>query len=158
MFDEKFWLAIAFFTFVILVVKYALPLILAQLDAKSKQIAEELLAAKEAKEKAKKLLESAEKHYEEAVSFSSKLLKDSASESQKFLSESQKALESEMAKKMDALNTRIKQEQEIAIREMKTVIIASAIKKIEQNLQNAQKTQLESTVKKAADNINKMVH
>ncbi len=158
MFDEKFWLAIAFFTFIALIFKYAFPLILAQLDAKSKQIAEEILAAKEAKEKAKYLLESAERHYQEAVAFADKLLKDSATESQKFLIESQKALESEIAKKMDSLNMRIKQEQDMALREMKTVIIASAIKKIEQNLQNAQKNQLDSAVRKAADNINKMVH
>ena len=52
MFNEKFWLAIAFLTFVGLIIKYVGPKITKSLDQKSKEIAEEILAAKEMKEKA----------------------------------------------------------------------------------------------------------
>ena len=70
MFNEKFWLAIAFTSFVLLILKYVRPLIIKALDNKSKQIAEEILAAKEMKEKALRLLERAEKSYEDSINFS----------------------------------------------------------------------------------------
>ena len=60
-FDEKFWLAVAFFTFVALMAKYVWPIIAKSLDAGSKKIAEEILAAQEMKKEAEKLLAKAEK-------------------------------------------------------------------------------------------------
>jgi F-type H+-transporting ATPase subunit b len=158
MFDEKFWLALAFIGFVILIARYVFPLITDQLDAKIKQIAEELVAAKEAKEKAKKLLLNAEDRYQAAIEFSDKLIQDAAIEAQKLLIEVQKAAEIEVAKKMDALNARIKNEEERAIREIKVGIINAAIKNIETNLQNNDSTRANSLIKKAAADVGKLVH
>jgi len=158
MFDEKFWLALAFISFMLLLARFVFPLIADQLDAKIKQIAEELLAAKEAKEKAKKLLLDAEDKYQAAVDFSDKLIKDSAIEAQKFLLEVQKSAEAEVAKKMDALNARIKNEEERAIREIKVGIINSAIKNIEANLQNSDLAKSNNLIKKAAADVSKLVH
>ena len=70
MFNEKFWLAIAFLTFVGLIIKYVGPKITKSLDQKSKEIAEEILAAKEMKEKAAKLLATAEAYYKESLYYS----------------------------------------------------------------------------------------
>ncbi len=158
MFDEKFWLALAFIGFVILIARYVFPLITDQLDAKIKQIAEELLAAKEAKEKAKKLLLNAEDRYQAAVEFADKLIQDAAIEAQKLLLEVQKAAEEEVVKKMDALNARIKNEEERAIREIKVGIINAAIKNIETNLQNNDSARANSLIKKATADVGKLVH
>ena len=69
MLDEKFWLAIAFTAFAILIVKYVWPLLAKSIDSKSKAIAEEILAAKKMKEKAQKLLDEAEKFYLESLNY-----------------------------------------------------------------------------------------
>ena len=60
MFDEKFYLALAFLTFLGLIVKFVWPKIADALDANSKKIAQELLEAQELKERAQKLLKDAE--------------------------------------------------------------------------------------------------
>lgn len=140
MFNEKFWLAVAFLGFATLVIKYVSPRIIKALDAKSKKIAEEILAAKELKEKAIKLLERAEKYYQESERFAQKLVKDAEAESQKFVAEAKRLLEDEVNKKTAASLTRIKLEEESAIREMKVKIIASAMEKFSTGLNLDQKS------------------
>lgn len=157
-FDEKFWLAIAFLGFVVAVIKFVAPMIKNQLELKSRQIAQELLDAKEAKEEAKRLLLAAQKMYQEAMLSADKIIKDSASEAQKFLQEAQAAANAEMAKKMSALETRIKSEEEQAIREIKLSVINAAIKKVQENLQVMQKNNSENLVKKAVNDVSKIVH
>jgi len=158
MFDEKFWLAIAFLTFVGLVVRYVMPSLTAKLEEKSRQIAEELLAAKEMKEKAEQLLIETKKRHEEALAFSQQLIKDSVIESQKYFEESLKLVEAEIAKKVMAVENRIKQEQERVVREMKIKIIDSAINAVQNNLHNMQKSQSSSLTTKSIDDIAKIVH
>ncbi len=158
MFDERFWLAIAFFSFVFLIVKHVLPIIKNQLDSKSKQIAEEFLAAKEMKEKSARMLAATEVRYQEAIVFADKLVKDSALEAQKYFDDALKLAEAEIAKKMTAVENRIKQEQESAMREIKVKIIDSALRVVQDNLQNVQKNQSDNLVRKAVDDVSKLVH
>ncbi len=131
MFNEKFWLAIAFLAFLALLLKFARKAISKGLEDKSKAIAEEILAAKELREKAKKLLEAAEKHAAESANYAQQLIKDAEDEAQKFLNEAQKTAEDEVAKKTSAAAERIKQEEASAIREIKHKIINNALKDVE---------------------------
>jgi F-type H+-transporting ATPase subunit b len=156
-FDEKFWLAIAFFSFVALVVKYALPLIRKALDDSSKKIAEEILAAKEMKENAEKILEKAEQLYKDAISFSEKLIKDTEDEVQKLAAESEKLLADELAKRKAAALGRIKSEEEAAIRELKVKIVDSALKKLSNEL-DLNKEGHAKLIDKAVNNFGKTVH
>ena len=57
MFDEKFWLAIAFVVFIVFIYKFLGNKINSMLNEKSQQIASDLLLASQAKEKAEKLLQ-----------------------------------------------------------------------------------------------------
>ncbi len=134
MFNEKFWLAISFATFVIFVIKFVKPLILKALDNKSEAIKNEILAAKEMKNKAEKLLAKAEKYAQESEEYAAKLIQDAESQSAQFAIESQKALESEIAKKTSASIERIKIEEISAVRQIKTKIIESTLKNLSQNL------------------------
>ena len=158
MFDERFWLAVAFFSFLFLVIKHVAPIIAKQLDSKSKQIAEELLAAKEAKEKAEKILAASEARYQEAIVFADKLIKDSSIEAQKYFDHALKLAETEIAKKMVAVENRIKHEQESAVREIKVKIIDSALRVVQDNLQHIQKNQSDNLIKKAVSDVSKLVH
>ncbi len=158
MFDERFWLAIAFFSFVLLIVKHVVPMITKQLDSKSKEVAEELLAAKEMKENATRMLAASEERYKEAMVFSEQLIKDSVIEAQKYFEDALKLAEVEIAKKMVAVENRIKQEQESAVREIKIKIIDSALRAVENNLQNVQKNQSNGLITKAVNDVSKLVH
>lgn len=158
MFDEKFWLAIAFLGFMALILKYVMPSMTKGLDEKSKQIAKDLLEAKEMKEKAKAYLESAEAQYKEAIIFSDKLIKDSAIEAQKLLTDANAAASLEISKKMTALDNRIKQEEENAVREIKTKIIALAVQTLHSNLEGVKKENLDNSLKNSLNDISKLIH
>ncbi len=146
MFNEKFWLAIAFCTFILLLLKLARKSIAQSLDNKSKQIAEEILAAKEMREKAAKLLAAAEKYAQDSNDYAKKLIQDAESEAQKFLAEAQKSVSEEVAKKTAAAAERIRQEEALAISEIKEKIVSSAIKQVEEKLQKSLSEQQNSSV------------
>jgi len=154
MFNEKFWLAIAFVAFLALLLKFARTAITKSLDDKSKAIAEEILAAKDLKEKAIKLLAQAEKFSSESSSYAQKLIKDAENEAQKFLAEAQKSVEDEVAKKTAAAFERIKQEEAITIRDIKSRIISSALQAAENGaMKNLNETQNETVLAKATQDL-----
>ena len=134
MLNEKFWLAVAFTAFVLLIIKYVNPKISKALGDKSKLIAEEILAAKEMKEKAIQLLAKAEKYQKESESYSQKLMQDAQEEAIKYAAESKQMVESEIAKKTAAALNRIQVEEASAIREIKSKIVALAIANLSENI------------------------
>jgi F-type H+-transporting ATPase subunit b len=134
MLNEKFWLAVAFTAFVLLIIKYVNPKISKALGDKSKSIAEEILAAKEMKEKAIQLLAKAEKYQKESENYSQKLMKDAQDEAQKYAAESKQMVELEIAKKTAAAVSRIQIEEASAIREIKSKIVALAIANLSENI------------------------
>ena len=134
MLNEKFWLAVAFTAFVLLIIKYVNPKISKALGDQSKAIAEEILAAKELKEKAIQLLAKAEKYQKESEKYSQKLMKDAQDEAQKYAAESKQMVEVEIAKKTAAAVNRIQIEEASAIREIKSKIVTLAIANLSQNI------------------------
>ena len=159
MINEKFWLAIAFFSFVVLVIKYFGPAILKALDNKSKEIAEEILAAKEMKKKAEQFLVEAEKYYQESLQYSKNLLKEAEIESQKFISESQQMVEDEIDIRTTIALDRIQAEEAVAIREIKTRILASTIKTVAENLnKNMNKKHHDHLIYQATKDFEKIIH
>jgi F-type H+-transporting ATPase subunit b len=134
MLNEKFWLAISFLAFVALLAKYVWPHIAKALDESSKKIAADLLAAKEMKERAEKLLANAEQFYKESLAYAEKLSRDAESEAKKIAESAKTNLETEVKKKTDAALNRVKLEEERMIREIKLQIVDSAINNISQNL------------------------
>lgn len=134
MLNEKFWLAISFTSFVILMIKFVKPIILKSLDTKSQEIAEEIDTAKKMKEQAAELLVQAEKYHNESKKFADKLISDADLEAQKFATDAKQSAEDEVAKKTAASIERIKIEEVIAIREIKTKIVSSTIESISNNI------------------------
>ena len=157
--DPKFWLAIAFFTFVALVIKFARATISKSLEAKSKAIAEEILAAKEMKERAILLLAKAEKYAEESENYAAKLLQNAEDEAKKFAAEAAQMVESEIAKKTAASIERIKIEETSAIREIKNRIVNLAIENLSENIgKEMTAANHDQLVSKALGDFEKVVH
>lgn len=159
MFNEKFWLAIAFFTFFGAVIKFVWPMISKALEGKSKSIAEEILAAKEMKERAAKLLEKAEKYHAESMKYADKLVKDAEDEAQKFTAESKRIVEEELNKKTAAAVARIKLEEESTIRQIKAKIVSSAIQSLTDNLsKDMSKKDHDHLIAQATQDFAKIIH
>lgn len=134
MFDEKFYLALAFLTFLGLIIKFVWPKLATALDANSKQIAQELLEAKELKERAEKLLKDAEKFYQDSLTYAEKLARDAEIEAKQITELAKNDLAIEIQKKTDAAIARVKLEEERLVRELKLKIVENAIAEISQNL------------------------
>ncbi len=156
--DPRFWLTVSFTIFFVLVLKFILPKILKALDNKSKQITDDMEQAKKMREKAEELLLAAKKYHEESLTFCQKLLDDAKKEAEQLLIDSKNELAAELAKKTSLAQERIKQEEEKTIREMKTNIIAAAIKTIEAKSQTLSTESSSLIAQKAAIDISKMVH
>jgi F-type H+-transporting ATPase subunit b len=156
--DPKFWLTISFLIFTTLIIKYVLPKILNTLDNKSKQIANDIEQAKKMREEAEKLLIDTKNYHEDSLLYCQKLIEDAKKEADKLLSDSKKELEAELLKKTNLAQERIKQEEEKTIREIKSNIIASAIKTISNKASNLTIASSSIMTKKAAADISKTVH
>ena len=144
MFNEKFWLAIAFFSFLGLLIKFVFPKIAKNLDAQSKKIAEDILEAKKLREGAQKLLEEAQDFHKHSIEHSQKIITDAIAEAKKIEINSKKSLEDQIKKISDIAMERLKSEEESAIRQVKINIINEAIEQF-------------STIKFKDDEQNKII-
>lgn len=155
--DEKFWLAIAFFAFFLLLARYVFPIISKMLGDKSQDIAKELLEAKELKEKATKLLEAADKYHKESENFAKKLLEDATTEANKFLQDAQDAIAKDLEKKKAAAQVRIKYAEESALKQVQESIIASAVEEIQKEAEaGLDKKQSDYIIQEAAKTFEKL--
>lgn len=127
MFDEKFWLALAFLAFLTLLIKFVFPKLTKILDGKSKKIAEDILEAKKLREIAQKLLEEAKAFHKHSIEHSQKIITDAIEEAKKIENISKKSLEDQIQKISDLALERLKNEEALAIRQVKTNIINEAI-------------------------------
>ncbi|MBM3579745.1 MAG: ATP synthase F0 subunit B [Alphaproteobacteria bacterium] len=156
-FNEHFWLAIAFFCFLGLSVKFVWPLLRKALDGSIRKIAEDILAAKEARQEAEAMLRKAEKICSEASAFADKILKDADAEIAKMVAEAQKDLEEEVVKRKASALSLIKIEEENAIRELKVKIINSSLGKLAKELKLTEQDR-DKLADKALTNFGKTIH
>lgn len=134
MYSEKFWLALAFVTFIAILWKLAGKLIIKLIDDKSSQIASDIELAKQSREKAEKALEKAEKYLKESEEYSKQLIINAQKEAEDIVNQANSSTEDEIAKKMDAKHKRIHTEEQALIREVKREIIRSSIETIIANV------------------------
>jgi F-type H+-transporting ATPase subunit b len=155
MFNEKFWLAIAFLSFVALCIKYILPKINKQLDANAKKIAEEILLAKKYREQAEKLLDEAKSFHKYSIEKSQQILADAQLESVKIEQALKKELEDKIAKITAISIDRLKSEEESAIRIVKESIVNNTINEIA--MINFTDNENKQIVDKSLDKIAKLI-
>ncbi len=127
MFDEKFWLAIAFVVFIVFIYKFLGNKINSMLNEKSQQIASDLLLASQAKEKAEKLLQEAQDYNQQSLKYAEKLKLDTSSELNIMYQNATLSLQQELAKITEASQKRLQEEEQIAIRKVQETIISQAI-------------------------------
>lgn len=140
MFDEKFWLALAFFSFLAILIKYVFPSINKTLDNNARKIADDILQAKNMRESAQRLLEEAHVFHKHSIDQAQKILSDAVFEANKIQENAQKTLDEQIEKMSQTALNRIKSEEEIAIRQIKTHIVEQSIAEFS-NLKFDEKTQ-----------------
>ena len=158
-FDEKFWLAIAFLTFTALILKFVGPAISKMLNAASQKIVDEMSKAREMRKKAAELLVQAEKFHQESSEYAKRMIEDAKIEAQRLINLTTEAIESEVKKKTDAVLERVKVEEERAIRDIKSDIILTSIKIMnEQIAKDMGERNHEHLVDQAIKDFAKVVH
>lgn len=150
MLNEKFWLAIAFFTFIAIVIKIFGKKITTALDNKSRSIAQEIITAKEARKKAEELLAQSEIIYQQSIESAKKLVSEAEIEANKLMLHAQETLNIEINKMARLASQRIQSEEESAIREIKTKIVLGAIQQLQDKSllnKNEQSRVIEKSIK-----------
>ena len=138
MYNEKFWLALAFLLFLFAFLRYALPHIISALDKQSKKIADEINQVKELKEKAQKLFIEAQEVNKEAHLRVSAVKNDIENEVKKILVETKKGLDEELSRKMAIARDKLALEEKNAIREIRQKIIQAAIDNVATDSQSSE--------------------
>ena len=156
--DPRFWLAISFFIFLALMIKYIMPKIINALDNKSKHIADEIEQARQMKERAEQLLLEAKKHHQESLLYCQKLLTDTKNAAEKLLADSRNDLEQELIRRTNLAKERIKQKEEKTIIDIKIAIILAVIKIIEEKSHNLPNQSSSKIAEIATIDISKMIH
>ena len=157
-FDEKFWLAIAFVVFVLLLVKLAGKTIVNMLSAKSDAIRQSLEDAKKARESAEALLEKAQQYHDESKSYADKLIAEASKEAEQLAQKAKEEIDAEISKKTAAAIKRVEMEQDIAIKEVKKKIVANALDVLSKNLKSDITDQEhEKLLSKASNDLEKII-
>ena len=124
--NPKFWMAISFTIFISLAIKYILPLILKLIDAKSKEVDDNIKQAINMKLESESLLKNAKEYYDSSIAYSNKLIDDTNKEVENLLAKSQEKIEHEVSKRLNIAKNNIKQEELNAIKSLKKDIIESS--------------------------------
>jgi len=152
--DPKFWLAVSFTIFFVLIIKYVGPIILKLLDKNIDTITNRLKEAEEIRKKAQQLLKDAKKYHDESIKLSNQLVKDAKEESNKIIQDYKKAVKLEIDKKIESSKERINTAEERVVREIKEKIIQSAIGAIQNNVDKiADNKKLEESAKNSISQI-----
>ncbi len=147
MFDEKFWLAVSFTIFFLLIWKKAWPKISQMLSQKSEAIALEIMRAKQLKNSAQDLLTKSEEALILAKQEAEKIILQANNEAKLIAQNSKQQLEKELEKLSNATIQRIKSEEEAAIRQLKTQLIEQAFAKFSSQINLNQQQQLDLSSK-----------
>lgn len=99
MFDEKFWLAIAFIIFVALLYKKLASVIIKSLDGKKSLIEDELQKAKNIRKEAEEILASCKKQEEESLLRAEEIINNASVEADRLLEVAKEDLEKSLKEK-----------------------------------------------------------
>ncbi len=159
-FDEKFWLSIAFISFLILILKFALPQILTSLNEQSKKIADNLNQAKNLRDNAEIMLKEVQKSYQQSQEFAKKIIEEAKIEAEKIIEEAKASASIEKEVKIKSALQKIEQEKAEIIRNMKQEIIADAFMQLEKDLLNSNLDQQQSRaiVKSSINNLSNIIN
>ena len=156
--DPKFWLSVSFLSFLALLIKLALPFIIAKIDSRLKEVLDYVKLAEKSLKESEILLADAERLYKNAVKSSQNLIQDANKESEALIIRSKKLVQAEIDKKILAVRNRIKKEEEKLIRELKNKIITSAVNVIEDDNLKLKGDEEEELVVDSIDNFSAKIH
>lgn len=127
LFSEKWWVAVAFFIFVFLFVKYIWPKIAGGLDGRSNAIEASLKEAEALKEEAQAILAEAERKIAEADKTAQKMIETAKADSKQMAINAEKEIEEEIDRKISIANDKIKRAERAAVDNVKNQAVDAAI-------------------------------
>ena len=128
MFDESFFVALAFFTVIGAFVYFGLPKKLMQsLDAKSTEIAEELDHARTLRSEAEKVLADYEAQRKQAEKQAEEIVAQAKQSAERTASEARDAMQSAMERRTAQAESKIKRAEELLQKEVRRAIATLAV-------------------------------
>ena len=151
--SEAFWVAVAFFIFVLLSFKKAKKVLIESLDKRIEEIKKRINEAKELKKEAENNLNEAKKNLKKMIEDKKRIINEANEEAKnleiKLLNEEK--IYSERFKKR--ISDRIEQSQKLAINDIKEIALNISIKSIKDLLSNKKEIKDEKLISKSITNL-----
>jgi F-type H+-transporting ATPase subunit b len=126
--DPSFWVAVAFFGFLAILVYYKVPpLIAKQLDARADRIRQELEEAKKLREDAQSLFADYQRRQHDALQTAEDIVARAKEDAEILRKESIQELETTLARRQELAELKIRQAEEKAIAEVQGIAVDVAI-------------------------------
>lgn len=135
-FDEKFWIALAFFIFVILLYKKLSQKFLLSLDNKSKEIEEQLNEAAKLKKEAQKIKTAYLAREKEVEKQAKEIILNTERSAEKMIAEAQQKIAQNTAHKLAQIEENIANIEKQALAEIKIDAVESALEQFNKELKN----------------------
>jgi len=138
MINPTFWVAVSFLIFILVLIYFKVPkLIKKTIDEKINETKNEVDESEKLKDESKNLLSEYENKLNQAVKETTKIIDDARKESENSLIETNKKFHQLLDNKKKALNQKINQVKEDAIKEVKNTSIKVAIKATEKVMRDS---------------------
>ena len=138
--DPSFWVAVAFFAFLAVLVYYKVPpLIVRQLDARADKIRAELDEAKRLREEAQVLFADYQRRQHEAMQTAEDIVAKAKEDAEILRAQSVKELEIALARRQEMAEAKIRQAEEKAIAEVQGIAVDVAIAAASKLMQDGMK-------------------
>ncbi|MAL78611.1 MAG: F0F1 ATP synthase subunit B [Sneathiella sp.] len=138
--DPSFWVAVAFFAFLAVLVYYKVPpLIVRQLDARADKIRAELDEAKRLREEAQVLFADYQRRQHEAMQTAEDIVAKAKEDAEILRAQSVKELEIALARRQEMAEAKIRQAEEKAVAEVQGIAVDVAIAAASKLMQDGMK-------------------
>jgi F-type H+-transporting ATPase subunit b len=152
-----FWMALSFIVMFVILAKYGFPVITKMVDDRKRYIDESLLKAREANEKLANIRQESEQIIREAREQQAKILREASETSQQIIKDAKAQAQIEGSKMLSNAKEQINAEKDLAMREIKSQLVALSTdiaKKVLQKDLDEQSKQLDY-IDTLLDNLNK---
>lgn len=158
-FDEQFWVAVGFFTFIALIYKPLKKIILTTLDERAKRIRDELEQAMRLREEAQTILVSYQRKQQEAQDEAERIVEQARHEALRLSEQARKDLDEALNRRVESAMQKIAQFEVSMIQDIQEKAIDLAVRSVKQVLsEELSQTGVDNLIDKSIKEIETHFH
>ena len=157
--DEKFWVALSFFIFILLVIRPVAKVIVSGLDNRSRRVKDELDRAVALREEAQAILADYKRRQQEALTEAQHIIEQAESSASHMLEEARQELEEALNRRVQMAMQKISQYESVVLQEVRGNTVNLAINAVTAILkEDLKKDAIDGLIEPSITEISKKIH